>query len=345
MPLDRALRDDLQRLQFGDQQSVVVIDQIPIGYGGQLAGRLLALKIGLATGRKAVFSHDADPPYVQSIIKPFFWTGDVPALERLPLIDLSENDTRHLVRFDYFAVQRLFRQRGTYVEGWAGRTLANKYGLSEDDMAKLDGWLISWLQFSPEFEFRFGQDKERLGVSQTTLGVHIRRGDKKVEAAYVPLERFSDAIKNIYCGWKFGNVFVATDDPNVISELELPQGVGLVYDSNEVRYNNANHKMLRANPEMAAEETYVAFKNFRLLCECGGIVGQDNTHFATLARSYMLNRGGDGRNTFLIDGNIAQRNLLFLRALFFLKKNFRSFVKMVIPRRVLSWVDRVIHRR
>ena len=345
MPLDRALRDELERLQFGDHLNAVVIDQIPIGYGGQLAGRLLSLKVGLASGRKAIFSHEADPPYVQSIIKPFSWTGELPDLRELPLIDLFERDVRQLVRFDYFAVQKLFEQCGTYVERCAGRVLADKSQLTEEDMTKLDGWLISWLRFVPDFEAAVGHDRERLGVSRTTLGVHIRRGDKKVEAAYVPLARFNDAIRSVYSNWQFEKVFVATDDANVISKLELPRGVDLVFDSNEVRYNNANHKMLRANPEMAAQETYVAFKNFRLLCECGGIVGQDNTHFATLARSCILNRGTEAHNTFLIDGNIAQRSQLHLRVLYLLKNSFRSFVKRVFPREILSRVDRALHRR
>ena len=276
MPLDHTLRGQLERLQFGDHRNAVVIDQIPIGYGGQLAGRLLSLKVWLRVVRQS-FHMKRTRPMSRASSSPFPGSVNCRICE-LPLIDLFERDVRQLVRFDYFAAQKLFQQSGTYVERWAGRVLADKYQLTEEDMTKLDGWLISWLRFVPDFEARVGHDRERLGISRTTLGVHIRRGDKKVEAAYVPLERFSDAISSVYSSWQFEKVFVATDDANVISKLELPQGVCLVFDSSEVRYNNANHKMLRANPEMAAEETYVAFKNFRLLCECGGIVGQDNAH-------------------------------------------------------------------
>ena len=63
----------LDALQYGEDVPVVVIEQLRQGYGGQLGHRILGLRIGLALSRKAVFLSDADPPYVQSLIRPFLW--------------------------------------------------------------------------------------------------------------------------------------------------------------------------------------------------------------------------------------------------------------------------------
>jgi hypothetical protein len=98
---------------------------------------------------------------------------------------------------------------------------------------------------------------------------------------------------------------------------------------------------------MAEQESYVAFKNIRLLCACGGIVGQNNAHFATLAASYILNRDSEAAagRIVLIDGNIAQETMPHLRAMYLLKWTVRSLVKRVVPGSVLARVNQVMHRR
>jgi hypothetical protein len=340
--LDQALKEYLERLQFSDHGRIILIDQLPVGYGGQLSRRLLGLKVGLALDRKAVFLSDADVPYSQSISRMFSWSQDTRVAADGPLIELSGFDPRPLVRFDYFVIMKQLARMGLSVEEWVTNLLAENLKLTSDDLKKMDGWLIRSLRFVPDFERRLVTDVARLGVSKDVLGVHVRRGDKKVETAYVSLERISEAIHSIYSVWKFAGVFVATDDARVLPDLRLPPGVRLLFDHDEIRYNNANHKMLLAQPEMAAEETYVAFKNFRFLCECGGVVGQDNAHFATLAASYVLNRDSNAERIHLIDPHQGSRAAILLSRL---KWHFRTVVKTMLPRAALVRLDRMIHRR
>lgn len=339
--LDHTLKEYLERLQFSDQERVILIGQIPIGYGGQLAMRVLGLKIGLALGRKAIFLDDADFPYVQSMSKLFSWSHDPRLAMDGPMVELSGSDSRPLVRFDYFSILEQLRRPMT-VEDWVQGLLTKRLKLTADDLHKLDGWLIRFLRFIPDFEGRLAVDAARLGVSRDVLGVHVRRGDKKVETAYVSMERINEAIDRIYSAWKFEGVFVATDNAKVLPDLKLPSGVRLLFDHDEIRYNNANHKMLIASPKMASEETYVAFKNFRLLCECGGIVGQSNAHFATLGASYVFNRDSNAEHIHLIDPNQGSRLAVGLSRL---KWRLRTMVKKALPRSALVRLDHIIHRR
>ena len=345
--LGQKVKDRLEHLQFSDHQRVILIDQLPVGYGGQLSGRILGLKIGLALDRKAVFADDADMPYIQSVVRPFSWTGDMHIAQAAPLAEISPLDPRALVRFNYVDFQKRLMQLGMrpkerVVLEWVDRLLADRFQLSRDDLQKLDGWLLSWLHFIPELKKKLSLDIERIGVSEKILGVHIRRGDKKVETAYVPSGRIADAIGRIYAVWKFEGVFVATDSADALSDLKLPPGMALLFDREESRYNNANHKMLFANPEMSSRETYVAFKNFRLLCQCGGIVGQDNAHFATLAASFIFNRDSKAERIDLIDPNRGPKITVFTQQL---KVGLRSIVKSVFPRSILTRLDRMIYRR
>ena len=100
----RAIWSRLDALQYGEDVPVVVIEQRPIGYGGQLSFRILGLRIGLVLGRKAVFQFDSDPPYVQSLVRPFSWDiGRLAAAD--PPVEFFENDERPVVVFQYFRSQ------------------------------------------------------------------------------------------------------------------------------------------------------------------------------------------------------------------------------------------------
>lgn len=340
--IDKLLRKRLDHLQFSEQPCLLLMGQVPVGYGAQISGRLLGLKLALALDRKAVFPSASDWPYVQTVVPPFSWNGDLRTIQKAPLIDVSGLDGRSMVRFDYLAVDQQLRSRGTDVQEWIDRLLAARLDLTRDDLQKFDGWLLSWLQFLPELESRLRLDMERLGVSKGILGVHIRRGDKKVETPYVSPERINTAISRIYSKWKFSGVFVASDCPDAPSFLKLPAGVSILFDEQEMRYNNANHRMLSANPTMSSQETYVAFKNMRLLGECGGVVGQQNAHFATLAASYIFNRDSRSERLTLIDPNCLPKLVLIKQRL---KWGLRSLVKSAVPRSLLARVDHFIHKR
>ncbi|MCK1625455.1 hypothetical protein IVA98_20265 [Bradyrhizobium sp. 160] len=341
---DTLLKPILDNLQFSPEQPVVVVDQLPIGYGGQLSRRLLGLKIALAINRKAVFLADGDKPYVQSIERQFASNFGEEALHGAPLLKLDGgHDAPKIVQLDYFEAQKKLRAENLLLEKWVEKRLAEKHSLSANDLAKLDGWLLSWIRFLPEFEEQLRQDTDRLGVCTTTLGVHLRRGDKHVESPYVPASLINKAIHQIHRNWPFESIFLASDDPEADSVIEAPTGVRIVFDKTEKRYNNANHKMLMANPKIAAQETYVAFKNLRLLAQCGGIVGQDNAHFATIAASHILYKGGNSDRVVLLNGNAAKADSALIQTYYVLKLNLRKAAKQILPAGVIRFINRATY--
>lgn len=336
------LHATLNHLQFARDTPALVVDQLPIGYGGQLSRRLLALKLALVTMRKAVFLNDDDPPYVQSIERPFSSKFDKTSMAAAPHVDFpTEQDQRPIVTFEYFRVQKLLKTQDASIEAWVERELAVRYRLSSEALAQLDGQLLSWLRFLPTFESRIQRDITRLGVSRNTLGVHLRRGDKSVESPYVPASAVNDAIRRIHAHWSFDTLFLASDDPDAPSVIRAPAETKVIFDTSEKRYNNANHKMLMANPSMAAEETYVAFKNLRLLAECGGIVGQDNAHFATIAASNVLHQTSRPERVILLNGNVARQQSPFIEIRYFFQLKAREFAKRVLPRFIIRAINKV----
>lgn len=341
---ESSLKPILDDLQFSHARRSVVIDQLPIGYGGQLSRRLLGWKLALVIDRKAVFLSDDDPPYVQSMERMFVGEYDKDEVRSAPLLDLeSLANEIPLVRFDYFNVQNSLSAKGTTIERWIKQELARKYELSANDLAKLDGWLLSWIRFLPSFQSNVQHDIERLGVTTNTLGVHLRRGDKHVESPYVPASLINDAINDIYQEWRFSTVFVASDDPQADSAILTPAGVDLIFDRTEKRHNNANHKMLLANPALAAQETYVALKNLQLLASCGGIVGQDNAHFATIAGSYILSRDGNPDRVVLLNGNVAKLKSPIIRLQYFFKLRARAIARQLLPTQLLRAINRMMN--
>ncbi|MDT4743659.1 hypothetical protein [Bradyrhizobium sp. WYCCWR 12699] len=339
---DRLLNSKLSDLQFSPACPGVVIDQLPIGYGGQLSRRLLGLKIALIVDRKAIFLSHEDPPYVQSMEPVYVAKYDERTAANAPPIDLRDDShAAPLVRFNYFDVQRSLSAEGLSVERWAKQELARKYELSSSDLAEIDGWLLSWIRFLPDFRARFQEDLIRLGVTTNTLGVHLRRGDKRVETPYVPASLINSAISTIYQKWQFTSIFVASDDPQADSAIVAPMGVDVIFDRAEKRYNNANHKMLMANPTIAAQETYVAFKNLQLLASCGGIVGQDNAHFAAIAGSHILYRDGHPDRIILLDGNIARKESSMIKLQYFIKLRARAMARQLLPAQVVRVINRM----
>jgi len=340
-----AVHDALSRIQFGPDVPALVIKQLPIGYGGQMTGRIIGLKLGLALRRKVIFLNDNDPPYAQSLVRPFSRNEDRRDLTSVPHLDLFEEDNKPIVSFDYLHAQKLLPKQFLNPENWIDQVFGSNFGLSDRRREYVDGWIFDWLKFVPALEKRLETDCLRLGVNLQTLGVHLRRGDKSVESAYVPADDFNEAIHHIYRDWKFEALFIASDDPAAPSALQAPDGVRIIFDTSEERYNNANHRMLMANPAMVVEETYVAFKNLRLLAACGGLVGQNNAHFATIAASFILQRDSRPERVILIDGRVAEKRSLPLRLIHHTKRQARAVAKRVLPRRMLRSLTFLVYRR
>jgi hypothetical protein len=318
---------ELDRLQFGAPERYLLIEQIEIGFGGQISRRLLGLKLALALGRKAIFKHHADPPYLQSFEPQYSNAPDID-WDSAELFDPFASQHAEVLRFEYAAaVERL--EGIDSIEAWAERAVARRFSSTDD--GNVDGEVLKWMRLLSSVQSEIDATRLRLGVSSNTVGVHLRRGDKTTEAAYVPAYHFNNAIAQMHQTWHFESIFLASDSPEAAAEIRLPRGVKLIFDSEEKRYNNANHKMLFRNPDLARQETFTAAKNFALLSACGGIIGQDNAHFATLASAIIASNIREPKRVVLLNGRLAELESPSLRFYFHLKRASRRLVRACVP--------------
>lgn len=314
----------LNDLQYGVDAPVLMFTQDPTGLGAQISRRLLGLRLALMFGRKVVFPHLTEPPYEQ-VFEPVHTPFDYEGHRNSPEFDWSYPQMDPACFLDFWRLwgDDDFRERAT-------RYVPDALRPFEQSELLTDGVLLKFCRLTCDNASFVDQAQQRLGVGSSTLGVHVRRGDKRVESPYVPVHLINEAIASHLRSGEFTSVFVATDDPEVIREIVLPRNVELMFDSEERRYNNANHKFLMANPALAREETLTAIKNISLLGACGAVIGQTNAHFATLAAAQIYARTGHNRST-LIDGQVALSNSAGLRVLYRFQSFARAFAKKLFP--------------
>jgi len=118
------------------------------------------------------------------------------------------------------------------------------------------------------------------------IGVHVRRGDKNTECPFIPTQRyihFCQEIINQNLGKKI-QLFLASDDSTSLHEFSevLPSSIEILWDKNEVRFNNANALMIREQPNLAMQESMTAAKNICLLGQCDYVIGMASAQFTWL---------------------------------------------------------------
>ncbi|RYG88869.1 MAG: hypothetical protein EON59_03085 [Alphaproteobacteria bacterium] len=318
---------ELDRLQFGHSERRLFIKPVPIGLGGQVTGRKDALRLALALGRQAVFADLCDFPYGQTF-RPLGPPADADAIPALARLDIFGEDGAGAVLFD--AGKDAVRGPPE-IENRLLALVETRLGLKGLTGPLLDGAILAWMKPQASVAAYVEEQRQRLQIDDSTLGVHFRRGDKQVETAFVPASEFNRRIAAMHRAWPFRAVFLASDSPDAPSEIVLPHGVRLIFDTEEQRYNNANHKMLMSSPELVEQETRSAYKNIALLSACGGLIGQDNAHFATLAGSTILVRHGAPERVSLIDGRIAEKTSPWLRIRFRLQNSVRAAGRRLLP--------------
>lgn len=327
------IKRELSRIQYGQASKYILIEQLPIGFGGQISGRLLALKLALALERKAIFRSHGDPPYLQTFEPQYANApGEVDWDLAEPFDPLGEQSAA-FIRFDYLATAQRLGTVEDQIEDWIHRRVIQRYGINSD--ANVDGEVLTWMRLLASVRSLVEAEQKRLGVTRATLGVHLRRGDKSVETAYVPAADVNRAIAALHRVWPFTSVFLASDSPDAAEEIDLPPGVALIFDRGEKRYNNANHKMLFQNPELAQQETLTAVKNLTLLSACGGVVGQDNAHFPLLAASVVTAATREPARIVLLNGRIAELRSPILAKYYDLKRALRAALRKRVPQRWL----------
>jgi len=331
--LSSPIKQELNRIQYGRVTKYIFIEQMPIGFGGQISGRLLALKLALALDRKAVFSSNADPPYLQTFEPQYSNAPPNMDWSTVELFDPLLQQNAAYLRFNYLTAMKRLDTVTDRVEDWIRRKFVQRYGIDGD--ANVYSEILTWMRLLPSAQSMVDAEKKRLGIGLTTLGVHLRRGDKSVENAYVPAAEVNRAIGAVHQVWPFDSLFLASDSPNAMREIRLPPGVTLIFDETEKRYNNANHKMLFHNPELAQQETFTALKNLILLSSCGGLVGQDNTHFSVIASRIIANRNPESGRIILLNGQLAEMNSPIIRRYYQIKRMVRARVREFLPQRWL----------
>ena len=328
------ISQELNRIQYGRVTKYIFIEQLPIGFGGQISGRLLALKLALALDRKAVFSSHADPPYLQTFEPQYSNAPTNMDWSAVDLFDPLLQQEAAFLRFNYLTAVKRLDTVADRVEDWIHRKFVQRYGIDSD--ANVESEIFAWMRLLPSAQSMVDAEKKRLGISLTTLGVHLRRGDKSVENAYVPAAEVNRAIGLVHQVWPFDSLFLASDSPNAMREIRLPPGVTLIFDETEKRYNNANHKMLFHNPELAQQETFTALKNLILLSLCGGIVGQDNAHFPVIASRIIASRNPEAGRIILLNGQLVEMNYPIIRRYYQVKRMVRARVREFLRQRWLQ---------
>jgi hypothetical protein len=299
-----ALRSRIARNQSGHSGRFVLFTHDPHGLGGQISRRLLAIRVGLMTGRTAVFPNEDFFPY-ENVFEPLTEVN-LSMSESVPPIDLTslESDSRPLVYFDFWAFWRNEALRHLIYSA-----LPTEINGVPNGASLLDGIIFSSFRLKAACSAEIAPYLAHINTLGPVIGVHFRRGDKYVETPYVDAAVYRTQIEAVATRHHIRNVFISSDSSNAVRELALDETRFKIYfDAKEKRYNNANHKFLMAHRELAPQETFTAIKNIYMLSCCTQIVGQTNAHFASLAAGQLYVTRMDPEFGVLIDPMLAPKN-------------------------------------
>ncbi len=114
------------------------------------------------------------------------------------------------------------------------------------------------------------------------VGVHVRRGDKEAESPHVPEKVYIHYLNQLNLTEKY-RIFLTSDDPTMYEKMKslLPE-TEIIWDHEEIRYNDDNKIHARESFEIAKQESYTAAKNIMLLGECDYVIGTQNAQFTWL---------------------------------------------------------------
>ncbi|WP_157463071.1 hypothetical protein [Curvibacter gracilis] len=304
--------------------------QLPIGLGGQISIRIDAIILAILFDRAIYFLSKEDYPYGQ-VFENFGFIADSGFdWEGRPKYscDAEFSDVENLV----------FDRRTTSIRGMDGLILPQlvealkiKLNLQAIDGLLIEGLVFKSLKIKEDIFAESLDFVGRMGINHETIGVHYRRGDKKVESAYVPADLVNMEISNFHSSGNFKSVFIASDTPLATKEVQYPDDLKLIFDFEENRFDNANHKMLFKNRALSDQETRVAIKNIIALASCGAIVGQNNAHFALIAASCIALKNSDRANYRLIDGYFLEKSNGVVSLKFKIKRVLRGFAKKLVP--------------
>lgn len=319
------LRGRITNNQRAENPSVLCFSHDPTGLGAQISRRVLAFRIGLLTGCRVAFPAESMFPYQNAFVgigsnEP---TGGVRVIN-----PFQEIGPGHHV-FDFWGFWENVPLRNRLL----GSLPVECPSVPWDFGLALDGVICSFFELKPDYQMMVEGHRCRLGLPNAYLGVHYRRGDKRAETPYVPVEEYRRAVLELAQKTGIDVVYVASDSPDAVRELDLSSaGLKVFFDGDERRLNNANHRYLMANQEESVLETETAIKNIYLLAGAQGLVGQSNAHFATLAASMISARDPDltEKSIIIIPGDFLMRKASY-RVIYQLRAKVRAIGKIVMP--------------
>jgi hypothetical protein len=157
----------------------------------------------------------------------------------------------------------------------------------------------------------FSQRQMGWDQTQTIVGIHVRRGDKNTECPYIP----NYAYINQFCELTHLNqnakwaIFLTSDDPECHADFvkALPH-IPIYWDSAEARFNNCNIHMIKAQPQLAWQESVTAAKNISLLGQCDYVIGMASAQFTWIGGLLCVFRHGlDTTRHIMLDSQTAER--------------------------------------
>jgi hypothetical protein len=321
----RGLHDQIAVNQRADNPSVLCFTHDPTGLGAQISRRVLAFRIGLLTGCRVAFPSESMYPYQNA----FVGIGAIEPTDGTTVIDpYRELGPGHHV-FDFWGFWENVALRNRFLSSLpvASPSVSWDIGLA------LDGVICSFFELKPDYQKMVEGHRRRLELPHAYIGVHYRRGDKRAETPYVPVEDYRRSVLELARNTGLDSVYIASDSSDAVRELDLESaGLKVFFDRAERRLNNANHRYLMANQEESTLETETAIKNIYLLAGAQGLVGQSNAHFATLAASMISAHDPDltERRIIIIPGDILMRKTSY-RILYGLRAKVRAIGKMMMP--------------
>lgn len=144
------------------------------------------------------------------------------------------------------------------------------------------------------------------------IGIHVRRGDKNTECPYIPTETyvaFFNEIAKKYPDQTI-QIFLTSDDPDSYAEFTraLP-GIPILWDQDEMRFNNCNVHMVGDQPDLALQESITAAKNICLLGHCDYVIGMASAQFTWIGGLLCIFRNGlDATRQIMIDPITQERS-------------------------------------
>lgn len=239
------------------------------GFGAFVSRRLLISHLANKYGRKPIIlyrNYLYDDPYISDHtlmeeveVSPFTYSKD-------------QNDKYALFDFDYY-----------WNNGLKPKEFGN-YGAEFNYIEK--GEILNNLKLKDSYKDIVSDMLARFPKIPESIAVHIRRGDKVVETPYVSHQTYVESCNKIREHSGITSVFLNSDslkDLLSVKGLLEDQGFDCFFDEEEVRYDNANYRMVQDNPSLKVQESLTGIKIIYSMSHAQHILGQMNTQFTQLA--------------------------------------------------------------